>query len=108
MAVAPLIEARGPIEATNEEALSLRLAGVALLVLGMRAIDLLWLIVPAFHHHKEAVDPPVLSRFIYLAAIVGVSGLWFAYYLYQLRSWPLAAAFKPYAEGEAHGAVAQH
>jgi hypothetical protein len=85
-----------------------RLAAVALLVLGMRAVDLVWLIVPAFHHHKEAVDPPVLSRFIYLAAVVGVGGLWFAYYLRQLQAWPLAAAFKPYAEGGAHGAVTQH
>ncbi|MFO0841474.1 MAG: hypothetical protein U0797_03605 [Gemmataceae bacterium] len=84
------------------------LAGVALLVLAMRVIDLVWLIVPAFHHHKEAVDPPVLSRLLYLAAVVGLSGLWLAYYLHQLRSWPLAAAFKPHAEGQAHGAVAQH
>ncbi|MFO0878859.1 MAG: hypothetical protein U0840_16075 [Gemmataceae bacterium] len=83
-----------------------RLATVAGLVLVMRVVDLLWLIVPAFHHHKEAVAIPILYRFIYLAAIVGLTGLFVAYTLFNLRKAPLVAAYKPDAEGAGHGAVA--
>ncbi len=93
---------------TNVKRNRAMLASVALLVLLMRAVDLLWLIVPAFHHNSEAVNPPLGARLIYVAALVGMGGIWFAYFLMQLQRWPLAPAFNPYAEGAVHGAVAGH
>lgn len=88
-----------------------RLAGVALLVVVMRVVDLLWLIVPAFGHgHAEGAAShgmPFFGRVMYLAALAGNGGLWLGVYLWQLDRWPLLPEYKPYAEGAAHGAVTQ-
>ncbi|MGH7767146.1 MAG: hypothetical protein ACREQP_06800 [Candidatus Binatia bacterium] len=54
------------------------LSGVALLILVMHWVDLLWLIVPAFHpggFHLHWLD---------FAALFGVGGLWVAAFLYYL------------------------
>jgi hypothetical protein len=89
-----------------------RLAGVALLLVFMRVVDLLWLIVPAFAHGHQGHDGhegmPFLGRVMYLAALAGAGGLWLAFYLWQLGRWPLLPEYKPYAEGAAHGAVPGH
>jgi hypothetical protein len=82
------------------------LAAVALLVVGMRAVELLWLIVPAFGHGGEGHEVSVLGAVLYPAAIVGVGGLWLGVYLAQVRRWPLLPEYNPEAAG--HGEVAHH
>ena len=59
------------------------LAGVALLVVVMHSVELLWLIIPAF---RENVKPE--GAFLFVAALVGIGGLWLGVYLGQLRQWP--------------------
>jgi hypothetical protein len=53
-----------------------RLVVIAALILGMRAVDLLWMLVPAFPDH----------RWIWLVviAILGFGGLWLAFFTWQL------------------------
>jgi hypothetical protein len=77
------------------------LAGVALLVVMMRIVELLWLIVPAFGHGEETAMGVVL----YPAALAGVGGLWLGFYLWQVRRWPLLPEYNPEEAGE-HGQVA--
>lgn len=80
-----------------------RLVAVAGLLVGMRLVDLTWLIVPAVH---GLMHTPVVTPLIYLGTIVGLGGLWLAFYLWQLGRMPLVPEFKPYAEAAAHGEVA--
>jgi hypothetical protein len=59
------------------------LAGVAFLVLGMRFVDLFWLIRPAFspgHFRLHWLD---------IAAPLGIGGVWVAVFLWQLLERPL-------------------
>jgi hypothetical protein len=79
------------------------LAGVALLVVGMRAVELLWLVVPAFRHGEVSWLGPVL----YVAALAGVGGLWLSVYLWQVRQWPLLPEYNP-EEAAEHGQPAHH
>ncbi|HKE04396.1 MAG TPA: hypothetical protein VKE91_10065, partial [Blastocatellia bacterium] len=66
-----------------------RLIAVAWLLLAMRFIDLVWLIAPEFE--REAAGQAahhgltVTSYINYLAAMVGVGGLWIGWFFYQLR-----------------------
>jgi hypothetical protein len=83
------------------------LAVVALWVVGMRAIELLWLIVPAFAHGDEEHGTSVLGVVLYAAALAGVGGLWLGVYLGQLRRWPLLPEYNP-EEAVEHGQVAHH
>jgi hypothetical protein len=89
------------------------LAAVALLILFMRIFDLLWLIVPAFAgghgHGSEAHEDgsPLLAALLYVAALVGVGGVWLWFFLWQLGRRPLLPVHVP--EGEAvHGQAAHH
>ncbi|MFO0927769.1 MAG: hypothetical protein U0736_12145 [Gemmataceae bacterium] len=87
-----------------------RLLRVAGMVLVMRMIDLLWLIVPAFHHHHDAEHSggigAVLGGLLYPAALIGIGGLWLAYYFYQLQRMPLLPVLNPGEEVTNHGAAA--
>jgi len=62
---------------------------VAWLLIAMRFIDLVWLIAPEFE--REAAGQAahhgltVTSYINYLAAMVGVGGLWIGWFFYQLR-----------------------
>ena len=66
-----------------------RLLTVAWLLIAMRFIDLVWLIAPEFE--REAAGQAahhgltVTSYINYLAAMVGVGGLWIGWFFYQLR-----------------------
>jgi hypothetical protein len=72
------------------------LAAVALLVLAMRVVDVVWLIVPAFH--GEGGDG--LGVLLYPLCLVGLAGLWLSAYLWQLRQKPLLPVHAPPTEAE--------
>jgi hypothetical protein len=56
---------------------------VALVLLFMRAIDVSWLVVPAFERHSATLLPSDLLAF------TGIGGLWFYFFVRQLRGAPL-------------------
>jgi hypothetical protein len=68
-----------------------RLVVVALLMLVMRWVELVWQVEPAFHndHHPGFF-------WLYLAAPVTVGGLWFYYFLWELKKRPLLPINDPY------------
>jgi hypothetical protein len=85
------------------------LMGVALLIVGMRVFEMLWLVVPAFNHGRPAAEqaPSALSVLAYAAALLGVGGVWLGVYLWQIRQMPLLPLLMP--EGEAnHGDASHH
>lgn len=59
------------------------LLGVAVGVIAMRFVDLFWLIVPAFH--GEAFH----FHWLDLAALIGLGGIWLAFFAWQLEREPL-------------------
>jgi hypothetical protein len=59
------------------------LAGVAFLVVGMRFVDLFWLIRPAFSPGRFQF------HWLDIAAPVGIGGIWLAIFLWQLLERPL-------------------
>jgi hypothetical protein len=60
-----------------------RLAWVAYGVMAMRAVDLFWLVSPAFAHEGIGV------HWLDLTTLVGVGGIWLAAFVWQLRERPL-------------------
>lgn len=60
-----------------------RLAGIALLVLLMRAVDTFWMITPAFYHDGITI------HWLDLFAWIGIGGVWIAVFAGALRSVPL-------------------
>src|SRR5574338_23257 len=56
---------------------------VAIIVLGMRFIDLFWLIGPAFH--PSSVPIPWME----FLATIGLGGIWVSVYVWRLKSAPL-------------------
>ena len=68
------------------------LSGIAVFILGMRLVDLYWLVAPEFHKtafHLSWMD---------ITAPVGLLGLWLAYFLMQLEKRPLMPANNPNLE----------
>ena len=59
------------------------LAGVALLVVAMRMVDLFWLIRPVFSPSRFTL------HWLDFAAPIGVGGVWLAFFLWQLAQRPL-------------------
>jgi len=60
-----------------------RLAGVALVVLVARLLDLFWLLKPAFSPAHFSI------HWMDVAAVLGVGGLWLSFFLWRLRGQPL-------------------
>ncbi len=60
-----------------------RLAGVALIVLVSRLLDLFWLIKPAFSPAHFSI------HWMDAAAVLGVGGLWLSFFVWRLRGQPL-------------------
>jgi len=60
------------------------LGAVAALLLGMRLLDLFWLLVPAFHPYEG-----FSLHWLDFVAIVGVGGVWLAVFLYHLGQRPM-------------------
>jgi hypothetical protein len=86
-----------------------RLTQVALLVVVMRLVDLFWLIVPAFGHGHGAEEhgSPVIGALLYVAAVVGIGGVWLGVYLWQIQRLPLLAVAE-LEGGVQHGQAVAH
>jgi hypothetical protein len=69
-----------------------RLAGVALLVMVMRFIDLFWTVAPLFYPDRLSV------HWLDVAAPAGIGGIWLWMYLRELRSQPLLPLHDPYMQ----------
>ena len=67
-----------------------RLVWIAGLMLVMRWVDLLWQVEPAFHEQNPAM------YWAYLAAPIGIGGLWLFFFLRELRKAPLLPINDPY------------
>jgi hypothetical protein len=67
-----------------------RLAKVAILQLTMTVIDLYWQIFPSFQH-----DGPKFPDFTVIFAVLGLGGIWVAFFLYNLKRLPLLPAHDP-------------
>lgn len=64
-----------------------RLKWISLLLLLMRFVDLIWYIVPEFQNqHGEVHDHSIIGLQWYILAMLGMGGLWFWWFLGQLRS----------------------
>ena len=69
------------------------LAVVAIILLGMRFIDLFWLVGPAFH------PALVLLPWMELLATIGLGGVWLSVYMSQLKRQPLLPVNEPALSG---------
>jgi hypothetical protein len=59
-----------------------KLVMVAVFILLMRVVDLLWIIVPEFERGQAG---HLSSYLIYIAALIGLGGLWLGWFFWQLR-----------------------
>jgi hypothetical protein len=82
-----------------------KVAAIACWVLFMRIVDQFWLIVPAFEGGGADGMAVAIALLLYPAALVGVGGLWLAFYLWQVRRLPLTPQYNP-EEAAAHGQAA--
>lgn len=74
-----------------------RLVWVALGVMVMRVVDLFWIIAPTLHEQHLTL------HWMDLAALIGLSGIWLAFFAWQLRRRPLLPVNDPH-----FGEVLQH
>jgi hypothetical protein len=75
---------------------------VALLVLVMRLVDMYWMVLPAFgggNIHLTWMD---------VALPLGMGGIWFAFFLWQLQRMPILPAHDPRMHEIIEQAAAQH
>jgi hypothetical protein len=80
--------------------------GAGLVVLSV--VHYFWLVIPVYSARtagRYETGGPLTLHWLDLAALVGVSGVTFTIFLWQLRSWPLVPAPSPFA---AEPEVAQH
>ncbi len=72
---------------------------VALLVLVMRLLDMYWMVLPAFGGGKVSLT------WMDVALPLGMGGIWFAYFLWQLQRMPILPVHDPRMEEIAAQAV---
>jgi len=65
-----------------------RLIALAILLMFMRLVDIYWYTIPNFHDAK-------LFSIWYLAAPIGLGGLWLAAFFYNFRQRPLLPLYEP-------------
>jgi hypothetical protein len=70
------------------------LAGIAVLMLVMQAVDLFWLVGPDLATHGEG-EAPFRIHWMDLAALLGLGGLWLALFARQALGAPLLPAGEP-------------
>ena len=73
------------------------LAMVAALILVMRFVDMFWVLAPSFYS-----DSPSLLALWSLLTVVGLGGIWLAFFLWQLQRMPLLPTHDYRLEGAAH------
>jgi hypothetical protein len=74
------------------------LSKLALFVLFMRVVDLIWTIGPVFRHQTSTI------HWLDFAAVMGMGGVWLAFFFATLASRALVPAHDPYfKEAMAHG-----
>jgi hypothetical protein len=73
----------------------IRLIGLAILILFMRLVDIYWYVVPNFRDAK-------LFSVWYLAAPIGLCGLWLANFFYNFRQRPLLPLYEPQIDSLLH------
>jgi hypothetical protein len=73
-----------------------RLAAIALFLVIMRVVDVVWLVLPAFG------GPALISLLWCVAALLGIGGLWAAFFAWQLGRAALLPAYYP-RPSEGHG-----
>ena len=74
---------------------------VAMLVLVMRLVDMYWMVLPAFGDSQ-----PACACMGWLCCLpLGMGGIWFAYFIWQLQQMPLLPANDPRMEGAIEHAV---
>jgi hypothetical protein len=71
------------------------LGGIAAALLGMRVIDLFWLIGPDLHGEHGASHPGLSVHWMDLTAFVGLGGIWIWAYTRELASRPLLPVGEP-------------
>jgi hypothetical protein len=62
------------------------IAGIAVFILVMRVVDTYWIITPAFYRDHFTL------HWLDLFALVGIGGVWLAFYAHQLTAMPLLPA----------------
>lgn len=67
-----------------------RLAGVAVVLIILRAVDLFWIMVPAFTGNEFRI------HWMDITALIGVGGIWVALFLSSLSKRPLVPGNEPY------------
>ncbi len=72
-----------------------RLVPVAALVIFMRAVDLYWYVVPNPGAMPGQDVPHFTLHWVYIAALVGLGGLWFAAFASYLNTRPLLVRTEP-------------
>ncbi len=72
---------------------------VAGLIIVMRFVDLMWLIVPEFEHGHPG---HIWNYIVYIAAVIGMGGIWLGWFFWQLRQ----RALVPYNDPQLHEALA--
>jgi hypothetical protein len=67
-----------------------RLVWIAVWILFMRLVELFWQVEPAFHDKNPGF------YWLYIAAPIGIGGVWFWFFLYQLKKRPLLPINDPF------------
>lgn len=75
---------------------------VAAALVGLRAVDFYWLVVPAFPHQG------VLAQGLHILMLLGMASLWAGLFLHKLRGRPLVVTEADLASAGAPGEAAAH
>jgi hypothetical protein len=75
-----------------------KLAPLAMFMIFMRVVDLFWYIVPNFNTPSMEQPAPFATLqvlIVVIASVVGIGGLWLAFFFFNLRKAPLTPAYDP-------------
>lgn len=75
-----------------------KLAPLAMFMIFMRVVDLFWYIVPNFNTpsmEQPAPFAPLQVLIVVVASVLGIGGLWLAFFFFNLRKAPLTPAYDP-------------
>jgi hypothetical protein len=75
-----------------------KLAPLAMFMIFMRVVDLFWYIVPNFNTPSMEQPAPFATAqvlIVVIASVLGIGGLWMAFFFFNLRKAPLTPAYDP-------------